>query len=418
MKQKHKIFFSFLIVIFFVSATTVVRAQDQPNIVLIMCDYMGYADTEPFGSTEINTPAISKLAEQGVKYTNFYSAAPVCSPARAAILTGLYPFNNGVETNVGESDIGLTSKFPSIAIKLKEQEYRTAFIGKWHLGYSKESSPKANGFDYYFGFNDWSIDYYSHKTFNGSSLYKNDRPIEVEGYITNVFTDDAIEFISEQPNKPFFLSLFYNAPLPPLQVPENPEDIRDNTTWDNNTREDYIKVIENIDYNIGRIMDMLENKGLSDNTIIVFTYDHGGQDYVDHGELSHGFATLWEGGIRVPLIIRHPLGKKTKSIDTRLAINMDVTATLLNAAHIPIDDLDGVDLMSNEIDIERALYWKFDSQFAIRQGKWKLIYDATSKLLFNLDEDPSERYDVGYKFPSVKDSLINKLELGKEEMKN
>ena len=215
-----------------------------------------------------------------------------------------------------------------------------------------------------------------------------------------------------------FLSLFYNAPLPPLQVPENPEDIRDNTTWDNNTREDYIKVIENIDYNIGRIMDMLENKGLNDNTIIVFTYDHGGQDYVDHGELSHGFATLWEGGIRVPLIIRHPLGKKTKSIDTRLAINMDVTATLLNAAHIPIDDLDGVDLMSNEIDIERALYWKFDSQFAIRQGKWKLIYDATSKLLFNLDEDPSERYDVGYKFPSVKDSLINKLELGKEEMKN
>lgn len=375
---------------------------------------MGYADTEPFGSTEINTPAISKLAAQGVKYTNFYSAAPVCSPARAAILTGLYPYNNGVETNVGKNHTGLTSKTPSLAIKLKEQGYRTAFIGKWHLGYSKESSPKANGFDHYFGFNDWSIDYYSHKTFSGSSLYKNNRPIEVEGYITNVFTDDAIEFINEQPTKPFFLSLFYNAPLPPLQVPGNPEDIRDKTTWSNNTREDYIKVIENVDENIGRILDELKNKGILENTIFVFTYDHGGKDYVDHGKLSHGFATLWEGGIRVPLIIRHPLEKTPNSLNTRLAINMDVAATLLNAANAPIDDLDGVDLMSNEIDIERALYWKFRSQSAIRQGKWKLIYDGSSKLLFDLDEDPSERFDVGYKFPSVRDSLINKLEFEKK----
>lgn len=414
----HKIIYPFLIIIIFVSATNAIRAQDQPNIILIMCDYMGYADTEPFGSTEINTPAISKLAAEGVKYTNFYSAAPVCSPARAAILTGLYPYNNGVETNVGKSHIGLTSKTPSLAIKLKEQGYRTAFIGKWHLGYSKESSPKANGFDHYFGFNDWSIDYYSHKTFNGSSLYKNDRPIEVEGYITNVFTDDAIEFINEQPTKPFFLSLFYNAPLPPLQVPGNPEDIRDKTTWSNNTREDYIKVIENVDENIGRILDELKNNGLLESTIFVFTYDHGGKDYVDHGKLSHGFATLWEGGIRVPLIIRHPLEKKPNSLNTRLAINMDVAATLLNAAHIPIDDLDGVDLMSNKIDVERSLYWKFRSQFAIRQGKWKLIYDASSKLLFNLDEDPSERFDVGYKFPSVRDSLINKLEFEKEVIKN
>lgn len=425
MKKKYIVFFPFSIVIFFVSAITVVRAQDQPNIVLIMCDYMGYADTEPYGSTEINTPSISKLAEQGVKYTNFYSAAPVCSPARAAILTGLYPFNNGIETNVGKSHIGLTSNVPSIAIKLKEQGYRTAFIGKWHLGYSKEASPKANGFDYYFGFNDWSIDYYSHKTYSGSSLYKNDRPIEVEGYITDVFTDNAIEFINEQPSKPFFLSLFYNAPLPPLQVPGNPKDIRDKTTWNNNTREDYVKVIENVDDNIGRILDELENKGLFENSIIIFTYDHGGKDYVDHGELSHGFATLWEGGIRVPLIIFNPFVKKYKSVDSRLAINMDITATLLNAALVPIEDLDGVDLMSNEIDIERALYWRYPPnnkrlrpQFAIRQGKWKLIYDANSKLLFNLDEDPSESFDLGYKFPTVKDSLINKLELWKEEIKN
>ena len=119
MKTKYNKFFLISIVIFFVSVITVARAQDQPNIVLVMCDYMGYADTEPFGSTEIKTPSILKLAEQGVKYTNSYSAAPVCSPARAALLTGLYPFKNGVETNVGKSHIGLTSKVPSMAIKGK-----------------------------------------------------------------------------------------------------------------------------------------------------------------------------------------------------------------------------------------------------------------------------------------------------------
>jgi len=349
----------------------------------------------------------------------------VCSPARGALLTGLYPFKNGIETNVGKNHTGLTASFPSIATKLKKKGYRTGFFCKWHLGYNALSSPKANGFDYSSGFNDWIIDYYSHKTFSGSSLYKNDSPIEVEGYITNVFTDNAIEFINKQPSRPFFLSLFYNAPLPPLQAPRNPEDIRDKTTWFSNTREDYVIVIENLDENIGRIVGNLKNKGLLENTIIVFTYDHGGKDYVDHGELFHGFNTLWEGGIRVPLIIRRPHETKTNTVDARLAINMDVTATLLNAAEVSVEDLDGVDLLSNNIDKQRVLYWRYPPknmnirpQFAIRQGKWKLIHDTNSKLLFNLDEDPSERKDLGYRFPSVKDRLIKKLELWKEQMKN
>ncbi len=422
MKKKDKINFLILILIFLFRTTPVVHAQDEPNIIVIMCDYMGYADTEPFGSTEIKTPSISKLAEQGIKYTNCYTAAPVCSPARAALLTGLYPFNNGIEANVWEDDKGLTREFPSIASKLKEQGYRTAFVGKWHLGHSKMSSPNANGFDFFFGFNDWSIDYYSHKTYNGHGLYKNDSPTEAKGYITNVFTNEAIEFINNKSNNPFFISLFYNAPLPPLQVPGNDGDIRDKTTWNNNTREDYVKVIENLDHNIGRILDALEQKGLSDKTIIVFTYDHGGKDYVNHGKLFHGFATLWEGGIRIPLIICNPFVEKTNMVDTRLAINMDITATLLNAASLPIGDLDGVDLLSEPVDLERTLYWRYPpgnsgnvyQQFALRQRNWKLIYDRTSKLLFNLDEDPGERHDVGYNYPSIKDRLINELEQWKK----
>ena len=391
-------------------------AQEQPNIILIMCDYMGYADTEPFGATDIRTPHLTDLASEGIKFTNFYSAAPVCSPARAAILTGLYPFRNGIESNMRKDETGLTSDHPSIATKLKEEGYRTAFIGKWHLGYTERSMPNANGFDHYFGFNDWSIDYYSHKTYSGSSLYLNQNPIEKDGYITNVFTDNAIEFIKADSTNPFFISLFYNAPLPPLQPPGNPSDVRDKTTWSNYTREDYIKVVENVDENVGRIIAELKSRNLLENTIIAFTYDHGGKDYVNHGKLFHGFATLWEGGIRVPLIIYNPMVERLHKVDTRLGINMDITATLLSAASIPIDDLDGIDLMSREVDLDRILYWKFRSQLAIRQGKWKLIYDIFSRQLYNLDEDVSERYDVGYQFPSVKDRLENKIERWKEEL--
>ena len=136
---------------FLLGAIPFAIAQDQPNIVLIMCDYMGYADTEPFGSKEIKTPAISQLAEKGIKYTNFYVAAPVCSPSRAALLTGLYPIRTGIEANVSGSQTGLTKEFPSIASKLKDNGYTTALVGKWHLGFKKKRSwPNTNGFDYFF----------------------------------------------------------------------------------------------------------------------------------------------------------------------------------------------------------------------------------------------------------------------------
>ena len=425
MNNMNKVCYLFLSM-FLLGAIPFAIAQDQPNIVLIMCDYMGYADTEPFGSKEIKTPAISQLAEKGIKYTNFYVAAPVCSPSRAALLTGLYPIRTGIEANVSGSQTGLTKEFPSIASKLKDNGYTTALVGKWHLGFKKKRSwPNTNGFDYFFGFSDWSIDYYSHKTYYDCGIYENDQLVETEGYITDVFTDTALSFINTNQSKPFFLCLFYNATLPPLQIPGNPSDVRDKQTWMNSNRQDYIKVVENLDYNIGRILTDLKNADLNNNTIVVFTYDHGGRDLVDHGEFFHGFATLWEGGIRAPLIIYNPFVVKPSMIDSRLAINMDITATLLTAASVSIDDLDGVDLMSNEIDPERILYWRFpgsgqniERQYAIRKGKWKLIYDNSSKLLFNIEEDPGERKDLGYKYPYVKGNLITDLEFWRDEFEN
>ena len=209
------------------------KAQ-KPNIIIIMADYMGYNDTEPFGSKEIKTPALKRLASEGVKYTNFYAASPICSPSRAALLTGKYPAKTEIEFNIFQTDTGLTSKHITMASKLNDIGYATSIIGKWHLGFSSEASPNAHGFDTFFGFKDWSIDYYSHKSPQDQGLYYNDNQVEVEGYITDIFTDSAVAFIEHHKTQPFFLCLFYNATLPPLQIPGNPDDIGDITTWNNN----------------------------------------------------------------------------------------------------------------------------------------------------------------------------------------
>jgi len=391
------------------------NGQNPPNIVLIVADYMGYADSEPYGSKDIKTPALRKLAEEGIKYTNFYVPAPVCSPSRAALLTGKYPAKTGLERNIKKEDKGLTSEQPTIANKLKEAGYSTGLIGKWHLGHTDESSPNANGFEMFFGFKDWSIDYYSHKTItNEDGLYYNEKPVKVEGYITDIFTDSAITFINKHKNHPFFLSLFYNATLPPLQPHGEPHDIRERSNWWKSSRQDYVKVVERLDQGIGKVMDQLKKNGLIENTIVIFTHDHGGKDLVDHGLLSHGFATLWEGGIRVPLIIRYPKLEKQNITDPYLSINMDLTSTLLTAAGISVeDDLDGVDLFSFDKDSNRSLFWKFgrneNVQVAARKGRWKYMNDKGSELLFDLAEDPGERNDLGNQYPEIKEVLKKEL---------
>ena len=427
----HKLLTGFLLFLFFSPAlyaqknNNALNAKTQkPNIVLIVADYMGYADIQPFGTTEIKTPSLNLLASEGIKYTNFYAPAPVCSPSRGALLTGMYPVKTGLVHNISKRDTGLTSKFPTIALKLKNAGYATALIGKWHLGFTDASSPNANGFETFFGFKDWSIDYYSHRNIsNTEGLYYNANPVTVNGYSTDIFTDSATSFINNHQKNPFFLCLFYNAALPPLQRPGNPNDIRNASDWDKSTRQDYVEVVERMDHEIGKVLEELDKDKLTKNTIVIFTYDHQGMDVVNHGKFSNGFATLWEGGIRVPLIIRYPQLKKKNVTDKRLSINMDLTYTLLTAAGVaPGKGLDGINLFSKNIDIGRSLFWewKYDGkvQSAVRKGKWKYIIDNGTGSLFNLKKDPGEHKNLGYKYPQIKDSLEMELQQWEREMKN
>ena len=196
---------------------------------------------------------------------------------------------------------------------LKGAGYATAAFSKWHLGCEPRFGPNAHGFDEFFGFLDWSIDYYSHRTIDGKpELYENTAPVEKEGYITEVLTDRAVAFLDRHAKDSFFLYVPYNAALPPFQPPGRPDDVRDATTWEQGTRQDYVRVVEPLDAGVGRILVALGQHGVANDTLVIFTYDHGGKDLARRELLFHGFGTLWEGGIRVPCRLRWPAALPAK----------------------------------------------------------------------------------------------------------
>ncbi|MDH3440969.1 MAG: sulfatase-like hydrolase/transferase, partial [Gammaproteobacteria bacterium] len=309
-----------------VSCAGLAGAADRPNVVLIIADYMGYSDIEPYGATDIQTPSLSRLADEGVKFTNFYAAAPVCGPARAALYTGRYPAAIGFEQNIRTEDDGLVASVPTLSRWLGDAGYRTALYGKWHLGYGPQHSPKSHGFESFLGHLHWTISYYSHVNDRGEpGLYDNDGLVDREGYLTDILSDEAVGFIEQNDDDPFFLTLAYNAALPPYQPPGLPASEWDKG-WNVNeaSREDLVGMIERMDDGIGRVLDALDATGKSDNTVVIYTHDHGGRHLVNHGPLFHGFANLFEGGIRVPAIIRYPRHLPAGKTESMPAIAMDL----------------------------------------------------------------------------------------------
>lgn len=406
--------------------------KSAPNILLILMDNLGFSDIGPYGAKDIQTPHLDRLAGEGVLLTQCYSNGAVCTPSRAALMTGLYPARVGLENPVVNpaSPNGLSSsEVVSVARKLKDNNYATGLFGKWHLGYKPDQGPNAHGFDEFFGFLDFSIDYYSHTSLSGKpSLYENTEPVEQDGYITDLISDRAISFIERQADNPFFAFVSYNAPLPPRQRPDNPDDVRTAETWFNNDRGDYASVVERADQGIGRILNTLESSGVSENTIVIFTSDHGGNSEIsDNGEFFHGFGTLWEGGIRVPCIVRWPDQIPAGTKCDQATIGTDLTASIIAASNSTPSygrSLDGINvfpiLAGDEPTLDRTFFWRISypgrQQSAVRQGKWKFIADgsagpAMSRLLFNLDEDVSERHNVGNRNPSVLDQLEKELHL-------
>lgn len=390
--------------------------RHTPNIVFIVADYMGYSDIEPYGSQDIKTPSLNALASRGLRFSNHYSAASSCIPSRASLMSGKYPSKVLERFKQGRGR-GLHKKNNHLLSGLKGRGYKTALIGKWHLGDEENFSPNDHGFDYFLGFNAWTLGYHNHLTSDGEpGLFRNKKLVTEKGYLTDLFTQEAGQFINENTDNPFFLYLSYNAGLPPYQAPDIPES-EWNSRWNPNeaTRADYIAMIERMDQGIGKVLKTLKEHKLEEKTLIIFTYDHGGRHLVDSGPLFHGFGTLWEGGIRVPLIIQWPNKVKKSGVVEMPTIAMDVTATMLAAAEADsvFDSLDGTnlfDVMKKPDEFTRRdLYWNQGRMKAVLNDSWKYVVDGHSQLLFNLRADVGERTNVFFKYPNKVNELRRKL---------
>jgi arylsulfatase A len=394
----------------------------RPNILLIVADDLGYADLCCYGGKDMRTPNIDRLAKEGVRLTDFY-AFPVCSPTRAALITGRYPQRTGFDwvINYKEKDRGLSAKNPTLAGLLKKQGYATALFGKWHLGYKPEFAPNAHGFDEFFGFLAADLDYYAHTDANGDpGLYENTKLVEAKGYLTDLITERSLAFLKKNAKEPFFLEVAYNAPHWPFQPPDKPEDRRTLRTYgpEIGTRADYVRMVERMDEGVGKLLAALDDAGLAKDTLVIFVNDNGGERLSDNGPLFHGKYTLWEGGIRVPCILRWPAVLPAKADSKDPAITMDLTATILTAAGVelptdqPLDGEDIVPLLSgNKTPRERTFFWRLPrpderfGQMAVRRGKWKFVYDREMELLFDLEKDIGEKRNVAFQHPDVVEAL-------------
>ena len=427
-KFNSRVLLSILSVIFCIVANAA-EHSDQPNIVLIISDYMGYHDTEPYGAEDVRTPSLARLAAEGVTMTNFYAAAPVCGPSRAALYTGQYPARIGFEKNIRTEADGLSSSVPSLPRWLKDSGYRTALFGKWHLGSAADFTPNAHGFDEFVGHHAWTISYYNHLNDQGKAgLYKNDEVVHRDGYLTDLLTNEAVDFIDRNKDEPFFLTLAYNAALPPYQPPGLPEE-NWNDGWDVNTatRDDYIKMVERMDQGIGKVLDSLDENDLTERTLVIYLYDHGGRHLVNSAPLFHGFSNVWEGGIRIPAILRLPNVIPQNERSDMPGIAMDLTATILDVAGLPdaTETLDGTSLLpylrKEQQPLSRQLYWRadlydFGKQLAIRDGKWKYVEHGNTQFLFDLENDVSERNNLFFEHTDVVNRLRSDLQSWQDSM--
>jgi len=399
----------------------------KPNILLIVVDDLGYGDLGCYGAKDLRTPHLDRLASEGVRFTDAYASAPVCSPTRAALITGRYPQRSGFEWVIRykEKDRGLPASESSLPRLLKTAGYRTALFGKWHLGYKEEFAPNAHGFDEFFGFLGADLDYWSHKDANGDpGLYENTKLVEEKGYLTDLITKRGVDFIEKNAKKPFFLEMAYNAPHWPFQTPDKPDDARDEKSYgpEVGTRADYVKMVEHLDAGIGQLLKSLEKQQLSRDTLVIFFSDNGGERLSNNAPLFHGKYTLWEGGIRVPCLFRWPNVIPAGAVSGQAMITTDVAASILAAAGVarpadsPPDGEDILPILSKKRPVqERTLFWRLprpDEKFgqkAVRRGKWKYVEDREMGLLFDLEVDPGERRNLAYQHPKIVEELKKAL---------
>ncbi|MBD3265597.1 sulfatase-like hydrolase/transferase [bacterium] len=384
------------------------QAKQKPNFVLIMADDLGYGDISCYGNERINTPHIDAMAKKGLKFTDYHANAPVCTPTRAALLTGRYQQRCGMEGVIyvrGDTRLkGMPLDALTFAEVLQKEGYQTGIFGKWHLGYRKKYNPIHQGFDQFHGYVSGNIDYISHYDNAGIfDWWHNDLKIQEKGYSTDLFTDYAVNFIENHKDEPFCVYVPHEAPHWPYQGRDDKADRFPNTQFDSRgSRPDraaaYKEMVEAMDDGVGRIVSKLQELGLEENTLVVFCSDNGGVPKLgDNGGLRGDKASLWEGGHRVPAVAYWP-GTIEPGVTDQLALSMDWFPTMVSLAGADIPrrhKLDGVDLtpvLLKQVNLpQRTVFWRYRKHKVARQGPWKLLVENDKKTyLFNLKKDRNE----------------------------
>ena len=402
-------------------------AATRPNVILIMTDDMGYADLGSYGATDIKTPNLDRLARDGARLTDAYANGVLCSPTRAALISGRYPQRGAIETALGpEGTRGLAVTATSLPQILKNVGYRTALVGKWHLGgtvtgATRVGGPRAHGFDAFFGLMGSHVDYWHHNRGPKSEdLWEDETMISMDGqYLTTLITDRSVRFIEQSAaaGQPCFVDVAYNAPHWPYNRPDRPSPAPGSgahvlaNAENPPTRADYATMVEAADSGVGTILQAVDRLGLTSNTIVIFTNDNGGEWLSNGGPLFSRKWTVWEGGIRVPAIVKWPGRIRAGTVSDQPAITFDWSASIIAAAGATIpthyEGINVLPILEGRVPkVERTLFWRSApnsnrTQQAVRQGEWKLVVDANHMLLFNLREDIGERRDMTAQRPDL-----------------
>jgi arylsulfatase A-like enzyme len=390
-----------------------------------MADDLGYADVSCYGRPDISTPNIDGLASAGVRFLQAYANSAVCSATRTALITGRYQYRLaiGLEEPLAGRDAGLPPEHPTLPSLLKKAGYGTALVGKWHLGTLPKFGPLQSGYDHFYGFRGGALDYYTHAN-HGDDFWDQDVAVHQVGYLTDLLGSRAVDVVNgyAKAGRPFLLSLHFNAPHWPWEAPgDEAESIRLRAAglglgdFDGGSQRTYQRMIEDMDVQIGRVLEALRVNGLERNTIVVFTSDNGGERFADTWPFTGRKTELLEGGLRIPAIISWPEQIPQGRTTDQVGITMDWLPTLLAAAGASADPAyppDGINLLPVLTQgaplVTRKLYWRYkgNAQRAARDGDYKYLKILGNTFLFNVVEDPMERANLKDRKKDVFERLV------------
>jgi len=430
---------------------------ERPNVLLIVSDDQGYHDLGCYGNAEIKTPHLDRLAAGGVRLTDFYVSWPACTPSRGSLLTGRYPQRNGIYDMIRneapdygkkytaaeyavtfERIGGMDTREVLLPAALKPGGYTSGIFGKWDLGVHRRYLPLQRGFDEFYGFANTGIDYFTHERYGVPSMFRDNRPTEEDkgSYCTYLFQREAVRFLKENRQRPFFLYVPFNAPhgasnLDPairgsVQAPEEylaMYPVPDDADRRKQRQAGYRAAVTCMDAAIGEMLDLLDELDLAERTLVIFFSDNGGSGLADNGPLRGGKAQMFEGGLRVPCIVRLPGRIPPGSVCTEFLTSLEVFPTVLKLAGVQPPAgvvLDGFDMMpvleGKAKSLRREMFWQRRTDRAARVGNWKWVDSQRGRGLFDLSEDVGEQHNLLSEKPEVLAMMKDRFAAWKKQM--